>query len=78
MLLLFGVGVLCWVLVLCVFLCVLSSLAITLLKKRLLVALLQLCCGSLCFASLPHGAVDWSAICDCGISWSYYTYFLII
>ena len=19
---------------------------------------------------LPHGAVDWSAVCDCGISWS--------
>ena len=21
--------------------------------------------------SLPHGAVGWSAVCDCGISWSY-------
>ena len=21
--------------------------------------------------SLPHAAVGWSAVCDCGISWSY-------
>ena len=21
--------------------------------------------------ALPHGAVGWSAVCDCGISWSY-------
>ena len=21
--------------------------------------------------SLPHGAIGWSAECDCGISWSY-------
>ena len=21
--------------------------------------------------SLPHGEVDWSAVCDCGIFWSY-------
>ena len=21
--------------------------------------------------SLPHGAVGWSAVCDCGTSWSY-------
>ena len=25
----------------------------------------------LLFFSLPHGAVDWSAMSDCGISWSY-------
>ena len=23
------------------------------------------------FVSLPHCAVGWSAVCDCGISWSY-------
>ena len=23
------------------------------------------------FVSLPHGAVGWSVVCDCGISWSY-------
>ena len=25
----------------------------------------------LLFLPLPHGAVAWSAVCDCGISWSY-------
>ena len=25
------------------------------------------CCRSL---PLPHGAVGWSSVCDCGISWS--------
>ena len=39
LLLSFGVGVLCWVLVLCLFLGVLSSLAIVLLRKRKLVVL---------------------------------------
>ena len=29
----------------------------------MLVALLLLCCGR-----LPHGAVGWFAVCDCGIS----------
>ena len=24
-----------------------------------------------CSVSLPHGALGWSAVCDCGISWSY-------
>ena len=24
------------------------------------------CCGSLCFVSLPHDAVGWSAVIDCG------------
>ena len=33
-----------------------------------------LCIGSVssCSASLPHGAVGWSAVCDCGTSSSYY------
>ena len=25
----------------------------------------------MCSVSLPHGAVGWSPVCDCGISWSY-------
>ena len=50
---------------------VLSSLAIILLRKRELGALLQLCCGCLCSVSLPHHAVGWSRVCGCGISWSY-------
>ena len=49
---------------------VLSSLAI-ILRKRELVALLELCCGCLHSVSLPHGVMGWSAVCDCGISWSY-------
>ena len=28
-------------------------------------------CGCLCFVSLSHGAMGWSAVCDCGNSWSY-------
>ena len=24
-----------------------------------------------CSVALPHGALGWSAVCDCGISWSY-------
>ena len=28
-------------------------------------------CGCLCSLSLPHGAVGWSAVCACGISWPY-------
>ena len=25
-------------------------------------------CNSQCFVALPHGALGWSAVCDCGIS----------
>ena len=28
-------------------------------------------CGCLCSVTLPYGAVGWSAMYDCGISWSY-------
>ena len=47
----------------------LSSLAIVLLRTVELVALV-FCCGCLCSvsSSLPHCAVCWSAVCDCGIS----------
>ena len=27
--------------------------------------------------SLPRGVATWSAVCYCGISWSYSTYFLV-
>ena len=54
-------------------LCVLSSFAIILERKRELIALLLLSYG--CFVTvnilsvaLPHGAVGWSTVCDCGIS----------
>ena len=29
-------------------------------------------CDCYCCVALPHGAVCWSAVCDCGISWSYF------
>ena len=47
-----------------------SSLAIILLRKRELVAILKLCCWCLFSVPRSHGAVGWSAVCDCGISWS--------
>ena len=55
----------------CVLLCVLSSFAIILMGKTeacfaLFVFLAS--CGCYCSAALPHGAVGWSAVCDCGIS----------
>ena len=49
----------------CTLLCVLSSFAITLAGKRELVVLLFL--SSRCLVALLHGAVSWSAVCDCGI-----------
>ena len=27
--------------------------------------------GCLCSLSFPHGALGWTVVCDCGISWSY-------
>ena len=30
-----------------------------------------------CYVTLPHGAVGWSAVCECGISWSYSLTFYI-
>ena len=32
---------------------------------------LLLVCGCLCSSVSPGGAVGWSAMCDCGFSWSY-------
>ena len=68
------VGVLCLVHVLLCSTCVLSSFAIISLRKRELVALLcplaVVWLSVLClFLMVP--LVGWSAVCDCGISWSY-------
>ena len=30
-----------------------------------------MCCGCPYSVSLAHGAMGWSAVCACGISWSY-------
>ena len=50
----------------CALLCVLSSFTIILKRKRELVALLLL--SDVCSVTLSHGAVGWSALCECGIS----------
>ena len=64
--------VLCLVLVLLFSSLCPSSFAFILKGKRELVALLLtvflMYCDSLCSVALPHGAVGWSAMCDCGIS----------
>ena len=36
-----------------------------------------LSCGWKCSVSLPHSALGWSVVCDCGISWSTYLYFAL-
>ena len=30
-----------------------------------------------CSAALPHGAISWAAVCDCGVSKSYSLAFLL-
>ena len=48
-----------------------SSIAIILMGKRELIALLNLsswCLVMVGWAVLPHGATGLSAVCDCGIS----------
>ena len=34
----------------------------------LAIIVLQMYCYYICPVALPHGAVGWSAVCDCGIS----------
>ena len=56
-------------------LCVLSSFAIILTGKRIdgcftLIVFLVFC-DCYCSVALPRGAVGWSSVCDCCISWSY-------
>ena len=66
------VGVLCLSLFCYALLCVHSSFAIILKRKRKLVALLSL--SYCCIVTInvmwlfPCSAVGWSAVCDCGIS----------
>ena len=64
-------------------LCVHFSFAIILKRKRNLVVLLliislQMYCYYKCSVALPHGAMGWSAVCDCGISLIILTYFSIM
>ena len=35
------------------------------------IIVLQMSCYYTCFVALPHGAVAWSAVCDCDISLSF-------
>ena len=54
-----------------------SSLTIFSLIKRELAALFELYCGFHCSVSLPEGTVGWSAVCNCGIFWSYSLFYWI-
>ena len=50
---------------------VLSSFAIILTRKRagcFAFIVFQMSCYCKCSVALPHGAVGWSVVCDCGIS----------
>ena len=58
-------GVLCLSLFCCALLCVLSSFAITLKRKRELVDFATV------NVTIFHGVVGWFALCDCSIPWSY-------
>ena len=57
---------------LCIILCVHSSLAIILKREKksssFAIIVLQMYCYYKCYVALPHGAVGWSAVCDCDIS----------
>ena len=69
------VGVLCLSLFCYALLCVHSSFAIILKRKRKLVALILLshrCIVTIiCSVAVPHGNVGWSVVCDFGISGSH-------
>ena len=69
------VGVLCLHLFCYALLCVHSSFAIILKRMRKIIVL-QMYYYSKCSVALPHGALGWSAVCDCGISWLYSLTFL--
>ena len=60
-------GVLCLSLFCCALLCVHSSFAFVLKRKRKLVALLLFSYYK-CSVALLHDDVGWSTVCDCGIS----------
>ena len=40
------------------------------------IIVLQMYCYYKCFVALPHGAVVWSAVCECGIFLIILAYFL--
>ena len=65
------VGVLCVSLFCYAFLCVHSSFEIILKRKKagcFAIIFLYMYCYYKFSVTLPHGAVGWSAVCDCGIS----------
>ena len=65
------VGVLCLSLFCRVLLCVLSSFAIILKRERagfIAFIALRMSCYCKFSLTLPHDAVGWSEVCDCGIS----------
>ena len=64
----------------CALLCVHSSFDIILMGKRELVALLGLSCWCLVILvwHFFRGSVGLSAVCDCGISWSYALTILVL
>ena len=55
----------------CALLCVHPSFEIISMGKRELVALLVFLVSHDCYMALPHDTMGLSAVCDCGISWSY-------
>ena len=61
------VGILCLSLFCCALLCVLSSFAI-ILAVCFAFIVLGMSCYCKCSVTLPHSAMGWSALCDCGIS----------
>ena len=66
------VGVPCLSLFCYALICVHSSFATILKRKKKLVFLAIIAvlmhCNYKCFVALPHGALGWSALCVCGIS----------
>ena len=46
-------------------------------QKGLILEVTELICDCYCSLTLPHGAVGWSAVCECGISWSYSLFFTL-
>ena len=68
-------GVLCLSLLWYTLLCVLSSFAV-ILAGCFAFIVLRMSCYCKCSVALPNGAVCRSALCDCGISWSYSLTFL--
>ena len=45
---------------------------------RFAIIVLQMYCYYKCSVDLPHAAVCWSAVRDCGISWSYSLTFVFV